>query len=123
MLDDLARDALDRALPLLDRVDDEFPGAQFFPEVIRLLLAEPALCYEFLVGVAEPQARNVVLVEDDFPFAVVLLDRDIRYNDPVGIVGEASAGRRVERADFLDGLLDHLGRESGLARQVGNAPA
>ena len=123
VLDDLAGDALDGPLALLDRVDDEFPGAQLLAQVVALRFGQFALRDEVLVGVAEAQARDVVAVEGDLPFAVVLLDAHIGHDDAVGVVREAAAGRRVEGADLLDGLLDDVGREAGLAREVGDAAA
>jgi hypothetical protein len=62
-LDDLAGDALDRLLALLDGVDQELAGAHAFAQVVALLLGERALGDELAVGVGDAQARDVVAVE------------------------------------------------------------
>ena len=108
VLDDFPGDALDRILALFDRVDDEFSGAEFFAQVVALLLAEFAFGDEILVGVAQAKARNVILVQDDFPFRSIFFDRDISDDDAVGVVGESPTGGGIEGANLLDSLLDNF---------------
>ncbi len=122
-LEDLAGDALDGLLALLDGVDDELAGAHALAEVVALLLGEGAPGDHLLVCIRNPETRDVVVVEVDLPLVLVLFDGDVGHDDAVVVVGELAAGGGVEAADLLDGVLHVVEVDAGLARDLGDAAA
>ncbi len=122
-LQDLAGDALDGLLALLDGVDDELARAHAFTEVVALLLGEGAARDHLLVGIRDAETGDVVVVEDYLPLSLVLLDHDVGHDHAIVVVGELAAGRGIEATDFLDGLLHVVHVRAGFAGDLGDATA
>ena len=122
-LDDLPGDALDRLLALLDRVDEETPRPHAFAQIVPFVLGQLALGDEFPVGLADAEARNVVVVEVDphlsSSFSTVTSGTTTRLLSSA----KRRPGRRIQGADLLDGRLDLLDGRAQPAGQVGNAAA
>lgn len=119
-VDDLAGDALDRPLALLNRVDEELSGAHPLPQVIALVLGKRALGDQVAVSARDAEARDVVAVEDDLPLLAVPFDGDIGDDDAIVVLGEPPAGRGIEFANFLDGGLHVVGIGAQLAGEFRN---
>ena len=122
-LQDLAGDPLDRALALLDRVDQELAGAHPLLQVVALVLGERALGDQVAVGARDPQARDVVVVEVDLPLVAVVLDDDVGDDHPVLVLGEPPARGGVQLADLLDRALHVVRGGAELAGELRDPPA
>ena len=55
-------DVQDRLLPLMKALDEEFPGPYFLPDVFADFRRAVRLPHEVLVGVADAQVRDVLVV-------------------------------------------------------------
>ena len=121
--DDLPGDALDRALALLDGVDEKLARAHALAEIVAFLFGERALGDHVAVRVGNSETRDVVAVEVDLPLVSVFFDGYVRNHDAVAVFGETAPGRGVEFADLFDGRLHVVGVGGELARELRDAAA
>jgi hypothetical protein len=100
-------DVVDGLLALVEALDEEFSGADFFFEVFFEFGVVAVVGEEVFVGVADAQAGNGFVVHDDDPVVTVFLDAEFGLDDVLFVVGaEAGAGTGLKGGDELGGLLD-----------------
>ncbi len=121
LLHDGLGDPHDRALPLVEALEEPLRRAHLLAQVALPLAVEVRVARQQHPPVqgGHLQARKAVVVEDDDVVVLDLHDGDVGLDvDRAGRV-VAAAGFRVQLADPLEGLLDLLDRDAHLAREKG----
>ena len=119
---DFPRDVQDGLLALVEAFDEEFSGADFFANVILHLGGISALRHEVLVGVADAQVRNLLVVGRHHEIVAGLLHENLGQNILVGVRQERPARTRLQARDAGERGLDFLDGLAGAARDFRDAP-
>jgi hypothetical protein len=118
-LHDFLGDAGDGVLALVDALDEEFPGADFFPDVFANLGRGFGLAEEILVGVADPEVGDVVGVGGDDEFVTIAGDGDLGDDEGIVIRGDGEAGAWIEEGDVFGGFLGFTGGDAEVTGDFG----
>ena len=102
----LLRDRQDRFLPLVQALDQKLPGANLLPNVVPNLRSVLTLGHQVLVGVADPQVGNLLVVGCDDEIIAIPLHKNLG-NHKLVIVGHERATRaRLKPGNVLKGILN-----------------
>ncbi len=119
---DLLRDVQNCLLALMDRADQEFAAADFVADII---FDVPGLRVsggdDVLVEIADPQMRNLFVVEGDLIFAIHFFDDDVRRYVILWRGSENLTWPRVQARDVVGGLLYLFDADCHPARNLGKA--
>ena len=74
---DFVRDVQDCLLPLVNALDQEFPAANLFSDIIPNVRSIRSLRHQVFVGFADSQMRDLIPGQRDYVFIADFLDHDV----------------------------------------------
>src|SRR5207244_2334070 len=119
---DLLRDIQNCLLALMDRADQEFSAPNLVADVIFHFAAlSIAGRDDVLVQIADPQMRNLLIVEDDLILAIHLFHDHVRQHIVLRRSSENLTRARIEPRNVVGSLLHVLNANSNSSRDLWKA--
>ena len=112
----------DGGLALVQALDEKFPGADFFADVIFHLGVVLAGGHQILIDIADAQMRNLLVVGGDGEVVAVFHHKNFRRDVLLDGGQKGAAGPRFQPADAGERFLNFIHRLAGAARDFGDAP-
>ena len=106
-LHNFVRNVQDCLLPLVNALDQEFPAANFFSDIIPNVRSIRSVRHQVFVGFADSQMWNLISVQRDRVFVAHFVDAHVRQHVAIWIGSKNLAGFGIESGNEICGPL-HL---------------